>query len=72
MPDRSHVARRPRAALLALLIGLSGGAGRAAQPAAAAKAPASKTVRLYVFDCGLLNVTTEGVQRYHLTSAEVG
>ena len=72
MPDRSHVARRPTAALLGLLVGLSGGAGRAAQPATAAKAPASKTVRLYVFDCGLLNVTTEGVQRYHLTSAEVG
>jgi glyoxylase-like metal-dependent hydrolase (beta-lactamase superfamily II) len=27
---------------------------------------------LYVFDCGLLNVTTEGVQRYHVTPAEVG
>jgi glyoxylase-like metal-dependent hydrolase (beta-lactamase superfamily II) len=26
---------------------------------------------LYVFDCGLLTVTTEGVQRYHVTPAEV-
>ena len=72
MPDRSHVARQLTAALLALLVGLSGGAGRAAQPAPAAKAPAPRTVRLYVFDCGLLNVTAEGVQRYHLTPAEVG
>jgi glyoxylase-like metal-dependent hydrolase (beta-lactamase superfamily II) len=29
-------------------------------------------VRLYVFDCGLLNIKTEGVQRYHVTPAEVG
>ena len=34
--------------------------------------PAPKTVRLYVFDCGLLNITSEGVQRYHVTPAEVG
>jgi hypothetical protein len=27
---------------------------------------------LYVFDCGLLNVTTEGVQRYRVTPAQVG
>ena len=72
MLDRLNVARQSTAALLALLLGLSGGAGRAAQPAPAAKAPAPKTVRLYVFDCGLLNVTTEGVQRYHVTPAQVG
>lgn len=37
-----------------------------AQPAA------PKTVRLYVFDCGVLTMTTEGVERYHVTPAEVG
>jgi N-acyl homoserine lactone hydrolase len=59
-------------AFLALLIGVSGGAGRAAQTVPAAKAQAPKTARLYVLDCGLLNVTTEGVLRYHVTPAEVG
>ena len=29
-------------------------------------------LRLYVFDCGVLNITTEGVERYHVTPAEVG
>ena len=71
MPDRSNAARRPTAALLALLVGLSGGAGRAAQTAAVTR-QAPRTVRLYVFDCGVLNITTEGVQRYHVTPAEVG
>ena len=59
-------------AWLTVLIGLSVGPGRAAQIAEAARAQAPKTVRLYVFDCGLLNITTEGVQRYHVTPAEVG
>src|SRR6202158_1159920 len=58
-----------------------GGAGTAAQVAAqgplgnvapATKARSPKTVRLYVFDCGLLNITTEGVERYHVTPVEVG
>ena len=44
--------------------------GPAAQPRT--PPPAPKTVRLYVFDCGLLNITPEGVQRYHVTPAEVG
>ena len=72
MPDQSSVARQRTAVLLALLIGLSAAAGHAAQTAPAAKAQAPKTVRVYVFDCGLLNITTEGVQRYHVTPAEVG
>ncbi len=59
------------AALLALFIGLDG-AGGAAQSAPVTKAQTPKTVRLYVFDCGLLNITTEGVERYHVTPAEVG
>jgi len=36
------------------------------------KPPAPKTPRLYVFDCGVLHVTTQGVERYHVTPAEVG
>src|SRR5580765_8597563 len=59
--------------LLIGLIGFGGGAGGgAAQSAPAAKAQPPKTVRLYVFDCGLLNITTEGVLRYHVTLAQVG
>jgi N-acyl homoserine lactone hydrolase len=72
MPNQSTAARRGTAALLTLLIGLSVGAARAAQRAPAAKAQTPKAVRLYVFDCGLLNITTEGVQRYHVTAADVG
>ena len=45
--------------LVVLLVGLSAG-------------QSPKSVRLYVFDCGLLNITTEGVERYHVTPAEVG
>jgi len=59
-------------AFIAFLIGVNGGAGRATQTVPTAKAHAPKTARLYVLDCGLLNVTTEGVQRYHVTPAEVG
>jgi glyoxylase-like metal-dependent hydrolase (beta-lactamase superfamily II) len=72
MPDQSNLARKRTAAILTLLIGLSVGAGGAAQTAPVAKAQTPKTVRLYVFDCGLLNITTEGVERYHVTPAEVG
>ena len=57
---------------MTLIVGFGGGAGRAAQSPSPAKAQAPKTLRLDVFDCGLLNITTEGVQRYHLTPAEVG
>src|SRR5580765_2366076 len=59
--------------LLIGLIGFGGGAGGgAAQSAPAVRAQTPKTVRLYVFDCGLLNITTEGVLRYHVTLAQVG
>ena len=27
---------------------------------------------MYVFDCGMLTISTEGVTRYHVTPAEVG
>src|SRR5438477_306066 len=72
MPDHSTLAPTQTAAILALLIGLGAGAGGAAQTAPAVKAQAPKAVRLYVFDCGLLNITAEGVQRYHVTPTEVG
>jgi glyoxylase-like metal-dependent hydrolase (beta-lactamase superfamily II) len=29
-------------------------------------------MRLYVFDCGMLNISAEGVARYHVTPSEVG
>ncbi len=47
----------------------------AAQPTPVAlqsKAAAPGALRLYVFDCGVLTVTGPGVERYHVTSAEVG
>lgn len=59
-------------------VAYGGGAGLAAQVAGQAdsapitKARVPQTVRLYVFDCGLLNITTEGVERYHVTPVEVG
>ena len=36
------------------------------------KPPAVKSLRLYVFDCGTLTPNREGVERYHVTIAEVG
>src|SRR4051812_27474026 len=41
------------------------------EPAAAAAKPAPKTARLYVLDCGMLNIDAAGVARYHVTQAEV-
>jgi N-acyl homoserine lactone hydrolase len=74
MQDRSNPARKPTAVVLISLVGLIGlsGVRGSAQTAAAVKAQPPKTVRLYVFDCGLLNITTEGVLRYHVTLAQVG
>ena len=56
--------------LVALLLCLEGVLG--AQPPAARKAVPPKTVRLYVFDCGMITFSAEGVARYHVTPAEVG
>src|SRR4030095_10386635 len=56
-------------ALIALLLGAG---ALAAQAPAPRKASPPKTVRLYVFDCGMLTITTEGVTRYHVTPGEVG
>ena len=71
MPPRSSSLRRRTAPLLPLLIGLWGGVGRAPTVAAPA-APPPTSLRLYVFDCGVLNISKEGVERYHVTTAEVG
>lgn len=43
-----------------------------AQTPARPKASPPKTPRLFVFDCGMLTISTEGVTRYHVTPAEVG
>lgn len=56
--------------LRTLLVLLGAGSVLAAQ--APAKVPQPKTLRLYVFDCGMLTISTEGVTRYHVTPTEVG
>ena len=56
--------------LIALLLGIGGLPGGAAQ-AVAKKAEPPNTMRLYVLDCGLLNIDPAGVVRYHVTQAEV-
>ena len=58
-----------KSALVLLMLGV--GTLLAAQ-APATKATPPKTMRLYVFDCGMLNISGEGVARYHVTPAEVG
>jgi N-acyl homoserine lactone hydrolase len=56
--------------LVVLLLAFGGLLG--AQAPAPKKATPPGTVRLYVFDCGVLNISPEGVMRYHVTPAEVG
>src|SRR5437879_13177089 len=48
------------------------GARPAGQGAVPAKPQAPRALRLYVFDCGVLEITSEGVERYHVTPVEVG
>jgi N-acyl homoserine lactone hydrolase len=55
-----------------LVVGLGGVFGAAAQTPSTKKAEPPKTMRLYVFDCGLLNIAPAGVARYHVTPAEAG
>src|SRR6516165_5653817 len=59
-------------ALLNTLVALMLGFGFLHARAPVTKAPPPKTMRLYVFDCGLLNISPEGVARYQVTPAEVG
>src|SRR6187399_642147 len=58
-----------RSAFVCLMLAVA--AALAAQ-APASKATPPKALRLYVLDCGLLNISREGVERYHVTTAEVG
>ena len=58
-----------RSALICLML--------ATGPLLGAQAPTAKptvprAMRLYVLDCGMLNISREGVERYHVTTAEVG
>src|ERR1043165_2177542 len=59
-----------RRSALVLIIAVAGTV--LAAPAPAPKATPPKAMRLYVLDCGLLNISREGVERYHVTTAEVG
>ena len=56
-----------RSAFVCLMLGA--GAVLAAQ---APKATPPQAMRLYVLDCGILNISRAGVERYHVTTAEVG
>jgi glyoxylase-like metal-dependent hydrolase (beta-lactamase superfamily II) len=53
-------------------LGVGGVFGVAAQAPSPKKAEPPKVMRLYVFDCGLLNIAPAGVARYHVTPAETG
>ena len=56
-----------------LIVGmLVAGSCVSAQSPSRAKPSSPKSLRLYVFDCGMLTISTEGVTRYHVTPAEVG
>ena len=57
---------------VALAFGLCGTFASGAQAPSPKKAEPPKTMRLYVFDCGLLNIAPAGVARYHVTPAEAG
>lgn len=60
-----------RSSLCAVVL-LTTGVLVAAQTPRVTKASPPQTMRLYVFDCGVLNISREGVQRYHVTPEEVG
>ena len=57
-----------RSALVCCMLAV--GAVLAAQEPPKAAPPTA--MRLYVLDCGMLNISREGVERYHVTTAEVG
>lgn len=56
--------------VLALLTAAAAIALASSGESAAPLAP--KSMRLYVLDCGMLTPTKEGVERYHITTAEAG
>ena len=57
---------------LVLLAGFTRVVGPVAQLPAAGGAKPPRTLRLYVFDCGLINVNRAGTERYKVTPEEVG
>jgi glyoxylase-like metal-dependent hydrolase (beta-lactamase superfamily II) len=65
---------KSRVAAVALIwsAGLAGVAARAPQSSGTARPPPPRAVRLYVFDCGLINVNRAGTERYKVTPEEVG
>ena len=58
-------------AIMLFVIALGASVIAGGQTPATSKAAPPKTMRLYVFDCGMLNISAEGVARYHVTPAEV-
>jgi glyoxylase-like metal-dependent hydrolase (beta-lactamase superfamily II) len=67
-----HAMFKTAIAPVVVALGLGGVFGSAAQAPSPKKAEPPKTMRLYVFDCGLLNIAPAGVARYHVTPAETG
>src|SRR5580765_8294421 len=63
---------KPVLSPVVLVLGFGGGFGSAAQAPSPRRAEPPKAMRLYVFDCGLLNIAPAGVARYHVTPAETG
>jgi len=59
-----------KSALAGLMV--AAGVLLAAQTPLQKKALPPTAMRLYVLDCGLLNISPEGVARYHVTAAEAG
>jgi glyoxylase-like metal-dependent hydrolase (beta-lactamase superfamily II) len=73
MPTRNAKCHALVAVWTMVLIGTFGNpASRAGQTTPPSKPQPVETLRLYVLDCGMLQPTTEGVERYHVTTAEVG
>jgi glyoxylase-like metal-dependent hydrolase (beta-lactamase superfamily II) len=69
MPHQRAGQRCSAFVVLAMLATLAASPARLSSQGKPAAPP---TLRLYVFDCGMLTMTTEGVERYHVTTAEVG
>src|SRR5689334_4326230 len=64
--------RRPAAIVLVVLLVLATRLLIAAPLQRGAKPPPPKTPRLYIFDCGVINVNRAGTERYKVTPEEVG
>jgi glyoxylase-like metal-dependent hydrolase (beta-lactamase superfamily II) len=73
---RSWIGKRGDATLVVVTLALAASAmlavGEARQAPAAPKPAPPTTPRLYIFDCGIINVGRTGPERYHVTAEEVG